>query len=125
MQVRTKKHPTEERRRVPLTLMVRPANVEKIKRLAADIDIDGEGDGDDGYVTADEFFARHFAGRTRGSVSLRGLRYREGLTQQQLAERTGISRRHISEMETGKRPVGKQSARKLAEILGTDYRMLL
>ena len=48
-------------------------------------------------------------------VLLSGARYREGLTQAQLAEKTGIPRRHISEMENGKRPIGKKNAR----LLGT------
>lgn len=58
-------------------------------------------------------------------VFLSGARYREGLTQVQLAERTGIPRRHISEMENGKRPIGKQNAKKLAEVLGVDARRFL
>ena len=58
-------------------------------------------------------------------VLLSGARYREGLTQMQLAEQTGIPRRHISDMENGKRPIGKQNARKLAEVLNIDPRRLL
>jgi DNA-binding XRE family transcriptional regulator len=59
------------------------------------------------------------------SVFLSGARYREDLTQQELSERTGIPRRHISEMENGKRPIGKQNARKLAEVLNVDPRRFL
>ncbi len=58
-------------------------------------------------------------------VFLAGARYREGLTQVQLAERSGIPRRHISEMENNKRPIGKNNARKLADVLGIDPRRLL
>lgn len=58
-------------------------------------------------------------------VFLAGARYREGMTQAQLAEATGIPRRHISEMEHGKRPIGKQSAKKLAEALKVDPRRFL
>ena len=58
-------------------------------------------------------------------VYLKGLRYREGLTQVQLSEITGIPRRHISEMESGKRTIGKANARKLAEALKADYRLFL
>ena len=58
-------------------------------------------------------------------MALRGARYREGLTQRQLAELTGINRRHISEMEHGKRPIGKETAKKLAAVLHCDYRVLL
>lgn len=57
--------------------------------------------------------------------TLKGLRYREELTQQALSEQTGIPRRHISEMENGKRPIGKENARKIARALKTDYRLFL
>ena len=56
---------------------------------------------------------------------LSGARYREDMTQVELSERTGIPRRHISEMENGKRPIGKANARKLAEALDIDPRLLL
>ena len=58
-------------------------------------------------------------------VFLAGARYREDLSQRALAEMTGIPQRHNSEMENGKRPVGKANARKLAEALNVDYRMFL
>jgi DNA-binding XRE family transcriptional regulator len=56
---------------------------------------------------------------------LTGLRHREGLTQQELSKLTGIPRRHISEMENGRRTIGKQRAKVLADALQADYRMLL
>ncbi|SFJ54576.1 Helix-turn-helix [Desulfomicrobium apsheronum] len=56
---------------------------------------------------------------------LRGARYREDMTQEELAKAAGIPRRHISEMENSKRPIGKQNARKLAEVLKVDYRVFL
>jgi len=43
----------------------------------------------------------------------------------QLSEMTGIPRRHISEMEHGKRPIGKETARKLAKALNCDCRVFL
>ena len=59
-------------------------------------------------------------------AALRGARAREGLTQRELAARTGIPQRHISEMESGKRTIGKERARKLAEALQVaDYRVFL
>jgi len=58
-------------------------------------------------------------------VFLSGARYREGMTQEELAAKTGIPRRHISEMEHGKRTIGRQNARKLAEALGVDARRFL
>lgn len=65
------------------------------------------------------------AGQKESALALRGARTREGLTQAALAERTGIPQRHISEMETGRRDIGKERARRLAEALRVDYRILL
>ncbi len=58
-------------------------------------------------------------------VFLAGARYREGLTQRELADKTGIPQRHISEMENGKRPIGKKNAKALANVLNADYRAFL
>ncbi|OQX06995.1 MAG: hypothetical protein BWK76_25480 [Desulfobulbaceae bacterium A2] len=60
-----------------------------------------------------------------GGVALRGSRAKEGMTQQQLAEATGIPRRHLSEMEHGKRSVGKAMAKRFAEVFHCDYRLFL
>jgi transcriptional regulator with XRE-family HTH domain len=48
---------------------------------------------------------------------LRGLCYREAITQAELSRRTGIPQRHLREMENSRRPIGRQNARKLAEAL--------
>lgn len=61
---------------------------------------------------------------TPGTI-VRGLRCRDGLTQAGLSKLTDIPTRHISEMENGKRPIGKQNARKLAAAFNTDPRMFL
>jgi len=57
--------------------------------------------------------------------ALKGARAKEGLTQRALADLTGLPQRHISEMETGRRPIGKQTARILARALKVDYRLFL
>ena len=57
--------------------------------------------------------------------ALAGARYREGLTQMELSELTGIPQRHISEMENGKRTIGKKNAKLFADALKTDYRVFL
>ena len=56
---------------------------------------------------------------------LRGARYKEGVTQRQLAEMTGIPQRHISEMENDKRPIGKARAKILGKALAIGYRVFL
>jgi DNA-binding XRE family transcriptional regulator len=77
-------------------------------------------DENDETISLEEMFPDlHF-----GSV-IRGLRYREELTQKQLAEKIGVKRHHISEMENGKRPIGKEMAKRLAKVLHTDYKVFL
>lgn len=58
-------------------------------------------------------------------ISLAGARGKEGLTQVQLSELTGIPQRHISEMERGKRPIGKKTAKLFSKVLRVDYRIFL
>lgn len=57
--------------------------------------------------------------------ALAGARYREGLTQIQLAKKTGIPQRHISEMENGKRVIGKEMAKRLGKALNIGYKVFL
>jgi transcriptional regulator with XRE-family HTH domain len=81
-------------------------------------------DTDIGRATIAEVFPEYLCKESQ--VALRAYRTRENLTQKELAARTGIPQHHISEMENGKRPIGKERARKLAEALGVgDWRMLV
>lgn len=56
---------------------------------------------------------------------LRGLRYRENLTQKEMAVRLGITSGNLSAMERGKRPIGKDLAKKIAAIFGGSYKSFL
>ena len=56
---------------------------------------------------------------------LKGARLMEGLTQAQLAEEINIKPHHVSEMENGKRPIGKEMAKRLARALNTGYKVFL
>jgi DNA-binding XRE family transcriptional regulator len=58
-------------------------------------------------------------------VCLRAARTREGVTQAKLAEMTGIPQRHISEMENGKRPIGRKTAQAIAKALNVDHRVFM
>ncbi len=58
-------------------------------------------------------------------TSLAGGRHKEGFTQVKLSALTGIPQRHISEMERGKRPIGKKNAKLFSKVLNVDYRMFL
>jgi len=72
------------------------------------------------WLTIEEVFPHFHAGD-----KIIGLRYREDMTQKQLAEKVGISVQNLSHMEHGRRPIGKETAKKLAAALNTDYRVFL
>ncbi len=61
----------------------------------------------------------------RPAAMLRGARNKAALTQKELAAKLEIHQHHLSEMEHGKRPIGKALAKRLAEVLETDYRLFL
>lgn len=61
----------------------------------------------------------------KSGLVLRGIRYREGISQKELARRSGIAQNEISKIENGKRRVGEKVARKLAESLSIDYLLLI
>jgi DNA-binding XRE family transcriptional regulator len=117
MQEHTKKHPTEtvELRFIgPIVNMARA--IENLKPL--------------GFVdTSDSVPWREaypeYTDADLPGVCLRGSRYREGLTQKQLAELIGLPQRHISEMENGKRPIGKEMAKRLGKALNIGYKVFL
>ena len=58
-------------------------------------------------------------------VCLSGSRLKEGLTQKELSELTGIPQSHISEMENGRRKIGKKRAKLLAKALNVGYKVFL
>jgi len=58
-------------------------------------------------------------------ISLKGARVKEGITQKQLADMTGVKQHHISEMENHKRSIGKKVAKKFAEVLNVSYKIFL
>jgi DNA-binding XRE family transcriptional regulator len=70
--------------------------------------------------TPEEVFPDSHPGRI-----LIGARTREDMTQAELARKLNIPRSNISEMERGKRPIGKQMAKRLADVLNTDYKVFL
>ena len=72
------------------------------------------------WLTIEEVFPDFHAGD-----SLRGVSYREDVSQRQLAKLTGVSVQNISAMEHGRRPIGKDMAKRLAKALNTDWRLLL
>lgn len=115
MQAHTRKHPTENIRFIGSPEAI--SRLRKYARTAGASEIPADS------VPAAEVFP-DLETNPQG-VYLKGSRLREDITQEQLAEATGIPRRHISEMENGKRTIGKERAKKLAAALHVDYRMFL
>lgn len=72
-----------------------------------------------------ESFKQRIQEHSEAGLVLRGCRYRAEITQKELAKAIGISQHHISEMENGKRNIGKEMAKRLAEFFKTDYRVFL
>jgi ribosome-binding protein aMBF1 (putative translation factor) len=120
----TKKRPTEKQ--VEVRFRGSQANVIKLRRVAQALKVKDltEWELDEKEFYDIEEVSPELAWN-RGGVCIRGGRGKEGLTQKQLAEMTGIAQHHISEMENGKRPIGKETARKLAKALNIDYRVFL
>ena len=72
-----------------------------------------------------DWYKRTMAAMPPGKA-LRIYRENAGLTQTALGDRMGgVPRQHISNMENGKRPIGKENAKRLAAALHVDYRVFL
>ena len=72
-----------------------------------------------------ETLKEHLEKYTEAGVLLRAHRERLEMTQKDLGEAIGVSQNHISEMENGKRSVGKMMAKKFSVFFKTDYRRFL
>lgn len=68
--------------------------------------------------------AKEIRDETTPAESLKLLRTTFGYTQQQLADKAGITKRQVSAMERGREPIGRKMAHRLADALGTTYRNL-
>ena len=75
---------------------------------------------DEDSISLEELFPDLHAGS-----AIRGLRYREGMTQVQLADKIGVRACHISEMENGRRVIDKKMAMRLAKVLNTTSKVFL
>lgn len=113
------KKPRINGKMVTLSIRVQQKNVTKIQKYVRAIEI-----GEERNYTIAEVFPEYIGKEQQ--IALRAYRTREGMTQKQLTQITGIPQRHISEMENGKRGIGKERARLLAKALHvTDYRTFL
>jgi DNA-binding XRE family transcriptional regulator len=103
---------------ITLRLKIHRHNAQLVRRYAESVE-----SGEERTYAVAEVFPEYIGKESQ--VALRAYRTRENLTQKKLSELTGIPQHHISEMENGKRSIGKERAKKLAEALHCDYRQLL
>lgn len=80
---------------------------------------------DDQYTSVDDLFSDLTQKSGELGVLLKGLRYREGLSQIEFAKKLNISQTNLSAMENGKRSIGKELAKRIAEFFKLDYRIFL
>lgn len=123
MPVLTKKRPTKASKTIRLTF-IGPANrgaraVAGLTKLGFTLE-----DRDIGESMAWQDVFPEAKDNLPGTV-LSGARTKAGLTQVELAGQAGIPQRHISEIENGKRTIGRERARRLAEVLDIPYQSLL
>ncbi len=61
----------------------------------------------------------------KSGLVLRGMRYREGISQKDLAKKSKVNQTEISKIENGKRAVGEIVAKRLAKALNFDFKLLI
>ena len=82
-------------------------------------------DSGDELIPADEVFKGLYKQYGKIGSTIRGFRSRDGITQVELAKKLGIKQSHISQMEHGKRHIGKKMAHKMSKLFNTNYRLFL
>ncbi len=125
MSERAKKPRTEEIRvhigkGRPRLFVVSKDKAQGMMHLLSDFEVKEEGG-----VPWREAFGDLHKKYTEAGATLQGARLKAGLTQVQLAEKLGVTQSDVSNMEHGRRPIGKNMAKRLAQILDVDYRVFL
>lgn len=62
---------------------------------------------------------------TKAGALLKGLRLREGLSQIEFAKKINVTQANLSNMENGRRPIGKIIAKRIEKAFGANYRYFL
>ena len=122
MSVPMKKHLTEtvSKKRIFVELEGPQEAIDQLKKLAKPLGYQINAVRTDDGISVEEVIGHPSPGRL-----LAGARIKEGLTQKRLAEMLGIHRHHISEMENGKRTIGKEMAKRLGKVLNVRYRVFI
>jgi len=108
--------------KVDMKFMLPRQEVQKLFKLLEPFQVIED---DDELISADVVFADLDKKYGKIGSTIRGLRFRDGITQVELAKKLGIKQSHVSEIEHSKRVVGKVMAQKLAKIFNINYRLFL
>lgn len=76
-------------------------------------------------VSSEKVFADIEKKFTKPGILLKGLRGREGLTQEQFAQKIHVTQANLSNMERGKRPIGKKIAKRIEKVFKVNYHYFL
>lgn len=76
-------------------------------------------------ILAKDLLAPLYKKLPKGAIHLRTARTKEGLSQKDLMNKTGIPVYNISKMENGSRPIGSKLAAKIAKALKINIKLLL
>ena len=80
---------------------------------------------DDKHISIDDLFSDLTQESGEPGVLLKGLRYREGLSQIDFAKKLNINQANLSAMENGRRAIGKELAKRIADLFEVNYRIFL
>ena len=105
----------------PQTFFVPKNRVEQVVRVLEKCSVKTE----ESTVSIDTLFQDLDEKYTRPGAVLQGSRHKMGWTQVTLAKKIGIAQADLSNMEHGRRPIGKEMAKRLAKVLDVDYRIFL
>jgi DNA-binding XRE family transcriptional regulator len=117
MSAHTKKHLTDEVVEITWHNGLYAVPIDILERYKVKVD--------SSTIPVTELFSHLTQKSSESGVLLKGLRYREGLSQMQLAQKLNISQANLSAMENGRRNIGKELAKRIAEFFGLDYRIFL
>lgn len=117
MSALTKKHHTEDVAKISWHGGLYAVPIEVMERYKVTFD--------NQYTSIDDLFSELTLKSGEPGVLLRGLRYREGLSQIEFAKKLNISQTNLSAMENGKRAIGKELAKRIANLFSLNYRVFL
>ena len=76
-------------------------------------------------VTMQTIFDKLNQKYTKAGALLKGLRLREGLSQIEFAKKINVTQANLSNMENGRRAIGKIIAKRIEKVFGVNYRYFL